>query len=145
MYELNSSLKERINFNNSCNFQFIKSNIEGNIGHLKLPNSWVAKKLMSHTFFVEFWVFRREFLQNHSVYWAQIFRDNWNYCYALSVFSEGFILLASSDNDEYILTTASLKWRLGAWAQLFEGRLALNPQLNLTLISFSWVQKHFVG
>ena len=31
------------------------------------------------------------------------------------------------------------------WAQLFEGRLALNPGLNLTLVSFSCVQKQFLG
>ena len=30
-------------------------------------------------------------------------------------------------------------------AQLFEGRLTLNPGLNLTLVSFSCVQKHFLG
>ena len=30
-------------------------------------------------------------------------------------------------------------------AQLFEGRLALNPGLNLTWVSFSCVQKHFLG
>ena len=30
-----------------------------------------------------------------------------------------------------------------SWAQLFEGRLALNPGLNLTRVSFSCVQKHF--
>ena len=30
-------------------------------------------------------------------------------------------------------------------AQLFEGRLALNPGLKLTQVSFSCVQKHFVG
>ena len=29
--------------------------------------------------------------------------------------------------------------------QLFERRLALNPGLNLTLVSFSCVQKHFLG
>ena len=32
-----------------------------------------------------------------------------------------------------------------AWAQLFEGRLALNLGLNLTRVSFSCVQKHFLG
>ena len=32
-----------------------------------------------------------------------------------------------------------------SWAQLFEGRLALNPGLNLTRVSFSFVQKHFLG
>ena len=30
-------------------------------------------------------------------------------------------------------------------AQLLESRLALNPGLNLTWVSFSGVQKHFVG
>ena len=30
------------------------------------------------------------------------------------------------------------------WAQLFEGRLALNPGLNLTQLSFSFVRKHFL-
>ena len=30
------------------------------------------------------------------------------------------------------------------WAQLFEGGLALNPGLNLTMVSFSCVQKHFL-
>ena len=34
---------------------------------------------------------------------------------------------------------------LNTRAQLFEGRLALNPGLNLTRISFSCVQKHFLG
>ena len=58
-----------------------------------------AKKLMSCTFFVKFRVFKREFLLDHWVHWAQIFRDNWN-CYALSIF-RGFILLASPDNNEH--------------------------------------------
>ena len=31
------------------------------------------------------------------------------------------------------------------WAQLFDGRLALNPGLNLTQVSLSCVQKHFLG
>ena len=31
------------------------------------------------------------------------------------------------------------------WAQLFEGRLALNLGLNLTRVSFSFIQKHFLG
>ena len=30
-------------------------------------------------------------------------------------------------------------------AQLFEDRLALNPGLNLTWVSFSYAQKHFHG
>ena len=66
--------------------------------HLKLRNCWVAKTLMSHTFFVKFRVFKRESFRNHSVCRAQIFIYNWN-CYALSVFW-GFILLTSSDNDK---------------------------------------------
>ena len=31
------------------------------------------------------------------------------------------------------------------WAQLFEGQLALKPGLNLTRVSFSFAQKHFLG
>ena len=72
--------------------QAILKAIEGNISQQKLQNCCVAKKLMSHTFSAKLRVFRREFLRNHSVYWAQIFRDNWN-CYALSKFRV-FILLA---------------------------------------------------
>ena len=34
---------------------------------------------------------------------------------------------------------------LNVRAQLFEGRLALNPGLNLTRVSISFVQKHFLG
>ena len=30
-------------------------------------------------------------------------------------------------------------------AQMFEGRLALNPGLNLTRVSLSCVKKHFLG
>ena len=37
-------------------------------------------------------------------------------------------------------------WNLNQfWAQLFEGQLALNLELKLTLISFSCVLKHFLG
>ena len=35
--------------------------------------------------------------------------------------------------------------KIDFWAQLFEGRLALNPGLNLTRVSISFVQKHFLG
>ena len=38
-----------------------------------------------------------------------------------------------------------LKIVLTIRAQLFEGRLALNAGLNLTRVSFSCVQKHFLG
>ena len=35
---------------------------------------------------------------------------------------------------------------MSSWrAQLFEGRLALNPGLNLTQVSLSFAQKHFLG
>ena len=60
-----------------------------------------GKKVMRHAFSVKFRVFRRAFLRNHSMYWAQIFRDNWNF-YALSIFRV-FILLASSDSDKHML------------------------------------------
>ena len=70
----------------------------------------MAKKLISHTFSVKFRVFRREFLRNHSVYWAQIFRDNWN-CYALSIFRV-FILLASSDSDKHMLMRQKVQTKI---------------------------------
>ena len=70
------NLKELIKLSNLCNFQLFTSNIERNISNQKLQNCCVAKKLMSHTLSVKFRVFRREFLRNHSVFWAQIFRDN---------------------------------------------------------------------
>ena len=42
-------------------------------------------------------------------------------------------------------TGCSKKHPVHQWAQLFEGRLALNLGLNLTLVSFSCAQKHFLG
>ena len=76
-------LKELIKLSNLCNFQLFASDIEGNISHQKLRNCCVAKKLTSYCihYLWNFEFFRREFLRNHSVYWTQIFRDNWN-CYA---------------------------------------------------------------
>ena len=96
-------LKKLIKLSNLCNFQ-------GNISHQKLRNCWMAKKSMSHSFSVKFRVFGKEFLRNHSVYWAQSFTDNWN-CYALSIFRD-FILLASSDSDKHMLmlTASSLSF-----------------------------------
>ena len=50
--------------------------------------------------------------------------------------------------DRGRMCQAGPRWRPNreiAWAQLFEGRLALNPGLNLTRVSFSCVQKHFLG
>ena len=65
-----------IKLSNLCNFQLFVSIIEGNVSHQKRRNCWVAKKLMSHIFSVKFRGVRRQFLRNHSLYWAQIFRDN---------------------------------------------------------------------
>ena len=42
------------------------------------------------------------------------------------------------------ITSKVYKKLLASWAQLFEGRLALNPELNLTGVSFSCVLKHFL-
>ena len=78
MNKLNQKLKEQINLSCLCNFQLFASDIEGNISLRKFRNSWVAKKLMSLTFFVKFRVFEREFLRNHSVHRAQIFRENYS-------------------------------------------------------------------
>ena len=51
----------------------------------------------------------------------------------------GFFLMAT--NQAIFVFQALLASR----AQLFEGRLALNPGLILTLVSFSCAQKHFLG
>ena len=51
----------------------------------------------------------------------------------------GFFLMAT--NQAIFVFQALLASR----AQLFEGRLALNPRLILTLVSFSCAQKHFLG
>ena len=56
---------------------------------------------MSDTFLVKLRVFKREFLWNHSVYRAKIFRDNWN-CYALLII-RSFISLTYSDNEKHML------------------------------------------
>ena len=45
-------------------------------------------------------VFGREFLRNYSVYWVNVFRDNWN-CYDLSKFSD-FISKAWSGNETHM-------------------------------------------
>ena len=49
------------------------------------------------------------------------------------------------DISLFMATDLTFRFSLYNWAQLFEGRLALNPGLNLTLVSFSSVQKHFLG
>ena len=60
-------------------------------------------------------------------------------------------LLSLSKNTGEIWETAvfaSLPCRgseVFLWAKLFEGWLALNPGSNLTQVSFSCVQKHFLG
>ena len=48
-------------------------------------------------------------------------------------------------NSLFQLHQSVTKVTLSIRAQLFESRLALNPGLNLTRVSFSGVQKHFVG
>ena len=110
-------LKELIKLSNLCNFQLFASNIEGKTSHQNLRNCWVAKKLMSQTFSVKFRVFRREVVRNHWMYWAQIFRENWN-CYVLSIFRV-VILLASSDSDKHMLMRqkkeTKIRLLVGAW------------------------------
>ena len=79
---------------------------EGNISDQKLRNCWVAKKLMSHvlTLFVNFRVFKGEFLRNHSAHRDQIFGDNGNVdcnCYALSILRD-FTPLTPPDNEKHL-------------------------------------------
>ena len=54
------------------------------------------------------------------------------------------------DNFQYMYFPWLCRINLGyrkmfTWAQLFEGRLALNLGLNLTRVSFSFIQKPFLG
>ena len=135
-------LKELIKLSNLCNFQLFASNIEGNISHQKLRNCCVAKKLMSHTFSVKFRVFRREFLRNHSVFWAQIFRDNWN-CYALSIFRV-FILLASSDSDKHMLIRQKVQKNFRLWDQNNRNRMLLTV-LHLPSIRYKHITREING
>jgi len=44
--------------------------------------------------------------------------------------------------DKQVKSLISWLW---IWAKMFEGRLALNLGLNLTLVSLSCAQKHFFG
>ena len=53
------------------------------------------------------------------------------------------ILTNFSENKIYLIGV-SFVCRLLLWAQLFEGRLALNPGLSLTRVFFSFVQKPFL-
>ena len=64
---------------------------------------------------VKFRVFRREFLWNHLLYWAQIFRDNWN-CYAISIFKV-FILLASPYSDAHMLMRQKVSTKIRLYRQ----------------------------
>ena len=135
-------LKELIKLRNVWNFQLFASNIEGNISHQKLRNCCVAKKLMSHTFSVKFRVFRREFLRNHSVYWAQIFRDNWK-CYALSIFRV-FILLASSDSNKHMLMRQKVQKNFRLWDQNNRNRMLLTV-LHLPSIRYKHITREING
>ena len=85
---------------------------EGNISDQKLRNCWVAKKLMSHTLFVNFRVFKGEFLRNHSAYRAQIFGDHCNVdCNALSIFRD-FTSLAPSDNEKHLFMRQKMQTKI---------------------------------
>ena len=54
MYELNSKVERADKLEQFVQFLLFASNIVGNISHRKFRNCWVAKKLISHTFFVKF-------------------------------------------------------------------------------------------
>ena len=63
--KLMQKFTELIKLSSLYNFQLFASNTDGNISHQKPRNCCVAKKLMSHAFFVKFHVFRREFLRKY--------------------------------------------------------------------------------
>ena len=53
---------------------------------------------------------------------------------------DGMLVHRRVSPEQFVAST-----HLYTWAQLFKSRLAFNPGLNLTLVSFSCVQKHFLG
>ena len=61
----------------------------------------------------------------------------WEYCYS---YLDGMLVHRRVTPQYYVAGT-----HLYIWAQLFEGRLALNTGLNLTRVSFSLVQKDFLA
>ena len=52
---------------------------------IKTRNSWVAKSLMSHTFFVKFPGFKHASQENYLTYRLHIFRQS-KFCEVLSIF-----------------------------------------------------------
>ena len=59
----------------------------------------------------------------------------------IELISSGKIMLSVLPYFLDTETTVDIKLR----AQLFESRLAPNPGINLTRVSFSCVEKHFLG
>ena len=55
------------------------------------------------------------------------------------------VCVISCFSQSWLHTCSTCTCVIATWAQLFEGRLALNVRLNLTEVSFSCVQKHFLG
>ena len=73
-------------------------------------------------------------------YSMKVFRFSWYFsCYSKTV--DGCWVKASHRDNWSRISLYKLLFR----AQLFEGRLALNPGLNLTVVSLSFSQKHFLG
>ena len=54
------------------------------------------------------------------------------------------IILGSMHSISWLHMCSTCTCVMATWAQLFKGRLALNLGLNLTWVSFSCVQKHFL-
>ena len=61
--------------------------------------------------FVEFRVFKIEFLQNHSVHRAQVSRDNWN-CYALLFYYPYQIMMSNVNEAKTVNKDLPIQWNL---------------------------------
>ena len=85
IYELNAKVERADKVGQFVQFSALCEQYWTKYQPSKTAKLLCGKKVnLNHTFSVKFQVIRREFLRNHSVYWAHIFRDNRN-CYALSI------------------------------------------------------------
>ena len=73
----------------------------------KIRNSWVAKSLMSHIFFVKFPGFKNVSQENYLTHWFHIFRRS-EFCEVLSIFSRTSDFLARVKTRVHVLMTQKM-------------------------------------
>ena len=85
----------------------------------------------------QFWNFQLFMLiRNDSVYWAHIFRVNWNW-YALSNIFRNFISSASSGNNLVCYSDGNLTLKLSVWDAAHSRLLFVNISMNFSTFNIS--------